>query len=254
MLYNPKYLEYQPIFTDKESALLDDLNKKLSLDMFIGKKGLIEKLGFDFIYTSAQIEGNTYTKADTLALLEYGRTAGGKKYSDAKMILNLKVAYEKYVSQNSQVSLKTVKDFHHIVSNELIREDERGVVRDGSIDGIKGSDYIPLAQSQRLDSEIKYLFEVYENIQNPYDKALYLHNNLAYLQYFRDCNKRTARIMLNISLKQNGKMILIPREEFISAYIDGVLQYYDSGEYAKSKQFFISNYEKVTSYYLQTIQ
>jgi len=31
-------------------------------------------------------------KADTLALLEYGRTAGGKKYSDAKMILNLKTA------------------------------------------------------------------------------------------------------------------------------------------------------------------
>jgi len=225
--------------------LLESINQKLSLELFLNKKGLVEKLGFDFIYTSVQIEGNTYTKADTLALLDYGRTAGGKKYSDAKMILNLKAAYDKYISYESCVSLDTLKDFHYIVSNELVREDERGVVRQGSIDGIKGSDYIPLAHPQKLDSEIKYLFKIYKTIQNPYDKALYLHNNLAYLQYFRDCNKRTARIMLNISLKESKKMILIPREEFISEYIDGVLEYYNSGKYTKSKQFFINNYQKV---------
>lgn len=225
--------------------MLESINQKLSLELFLNKKGLVEKLGFDFIYTSVQIEGNTYTKADTLALLDYGRTAGGKKYSDAKMILNLKAAYDKYISYESCVSLDTLKDFHYIVSNELVREDERGVVRQGSIDGIKGSDYIPLAHPQKLDSEIKYLFKIYKTIQNPYDKALYLHNNLAYLQYFRDCNKRTARIMLNISLKESKKMILIPREEFISEYIDGVLEYYNSGKYTKSKQFFINNYQKV---------
>jgi len=247
MIYNAKYLEYQPIFTEKESSLLDSLNQKLSLELFLNKKGLIEKLGFDFIYTSAQIEGNTYTKADTLALLEYGRTAGGKKYSDAKMILNLKIAYDRYIGDDSFVSLDTLKDFHYIVSNELVREDERGVVRQGAVDGIKGSDYIPLANPQKLDSEIKYLFKVYQTIQNPYDKALYLHNNLAYLQYFRDCNKRTARIMLNISLKNSKKMILIPREEFISEYIDGVLEYYDSGKYIKSKNFFLNNYQKVVT-------
>lgn len=58
----------------------------------------------DFIHTSAKIEGNTYDKNDTLTLLEYRRTAGGKKYCDAKMILNLRDAYELFIKEDLSVN------------------------------------------------------------------------------------------------------------------------------------------------------
>jgi len=48
-----------------------------------------------------------------------------------------------------------------------------------------------LATKEKLDDELNYLFKVSESISNPFNQALYIHNNLAYLQYFTDCNKRT---------------------------------------------------------------
>jgi len=84
MNYNPNNLTYKPIFTQEETKRLDDFNKTLSLEKFLSTQNLIDKFGFDFVYTSAKIEGNTYTKADALTLLDYGRTAGGKRYSEAK--------------------------------------------------------------------------------------------------------------------------------------------------------------------------
>lgn len=79
MNYNSDNLIYKPIFTQEEIELLDKLNQTLSLKKFLSTQNLVEKFGFDFVYTSAKIEGNTYTKADALTLLDYGRTAGGKR-------------------------------------------------------------------------------------------------------------------------------------------------------------------------------
>ena len=110
---------------------------------------------------------------------------------------------------------------------------------------IKGSDYVPLSDSITLDSELDRLLSIFESIKNPFDKALYLHNNLAYLRYFADVNKRTARTMLNLSLRSSDKMLLIPAEEYISLYIEGVLEYYERGTSEKSKEFFIKCYEKM---------
>ena len=72
--YNPAFLEKKPIFSANELDYLDSLQKDMALEYFLESKSLNEKFGFDFIYTSAQIEGNTYTKAETLSLLEMGIT------------------------------------------------------------------------------------------------------------------------------------------------------------------------------------
>ncbi|RLA06796.1 MAG: hypothetical protein DRQ51_08180 [Gammaproteobacteria bacterium] len=40
------------------------------------------------------------------------------------------------------------------------------------------------------------MFATLKLIKNPFNQAIYLHNNLAYLQYFSDSNKRLARVML----------------------------------------------------------
>jgi len=238
--YNPDYLDNTNIFTEKEIELLEELNQKVSLDKFLTNKSYIDKFGLDFIHTSALIEGNTYDKLDTQALIEYGRTAGGKKYSDAKMILNLREAYELFITSDLEPSKQTLKDLHYILSPE----NRRATPRDSEVT-ILGCNYIPLATKEKLDDELNYLFKVANSIENPFNKALYIHNNLAYLQYFTDCNKRTARLMLNVVLKDSLKMIYIPDEESVKEYLRSIVTYYETGNYTLFKKYFINSYKKV---------
>ena len=51
--------------------------------------------------------------------------------------------------------------------------------------------------------------------------------------------------MLNLSLICDKKMIVVPQEELISIYIDGILEYYGQGTSQKSKEFFIKSYQKM---------
>jgi len=76
--YQPEFLDNREIFTKGETQLLEELCRKVPLDKFLKNQSYVEKFGLDFIYTSALIECNTYDKLDTQALVEYGRTAGGK--------------------------------------------------------------------------------------------------------------------------------------------------------------------------------
>jgi len=214
MTYNPDFLNYTPIFTQNELELLESINSNLSLESFLKNKNLVEKFGFDFVYTSAKIEGNTYSKADALTLLEYGKTSGGKSYSDAKMLLNLNRAFKYILNDDCHINKHKIRAIHHILADDLVNDEDIGAVRKKGV-LIKGSDYIPLSDSITLESELDRMLGIYQTIQDPYDKALYIHNNLAYLQYFADVNKRTARTMLNLSLKCDDKMLLIPQEELI---------------------------------------
>jgi len=243
LTYNPDYLDKIDIFTAKEIELLEELNQKVSLEKFLNNKSYIDKFGLDFIHTSALIEGNTYDKLDTQALIEYGRTAGGKTYSDAKMILNLRDAYELFITKDLEPSKQTLKDLHYILSAEMVAENKRAVPRDSEV-LITGCNYIPLATKEKLEDELNYLFKVSDKIENPFNKALYIHNNLAYLQYFTDCNKRTARLMLNVALKQSLKMIYIPDEESVKEYLKSIVSYYETGDYSLFKKYFINSYKK----------
>ena len=242
--YNPNYLENTNIFTTKEIALLEELNQNVSLKKFLNNKSYIDKFGLDFIHTSALIEGNTYDKLDTQALIEYGRTAGGKKYSDAKMILNLRDAYEIFITQNLKPSKQTLKDLHYILSAEMVADNQRATPRDSEVT-ITGCNYVPLATKEKLEDELNYLFKISDTIKNPFNQALYIHNNLAYLQYFADCNKRTARLMLNVVLKNTSNMIYIPDEESVKEYLKSIVSYYETGDYTLFKKYFINSYKKV---------
>ncbi len=239
--YNPDFLDNVFLFTEEEKSLLDALNNKISLAKFIANKSYVDKFGMDFIHTSAKIEGNTYDRNDTLTLLEYGLTAGGKRYSDAKMILNMRDAYNLLIKEDLIVNKGTLKDLHYILCDEMMADNERAMPRNQEVT-IKGCEYIPLATAEKLDDELNYMLERYTEIENAFDRAIYLHCNLAYLQYFKDCNKRTARMMLNVSLKQDGKMLYIPNEERVSEYLASIVAYYETGSYDRFKHYFINEY------------
>ncbi len=154
MLYNPKFLDNTKILNSELKQQLNEMNN------FVKEKGLsdqmIQSFGIDFIYTSAQIEGNTYSKAETIALIEYGRTAGGKLWSEAMMIQNLKKAFNYVNDQDLKFNLENIKNIHFILSDQLVLDSERGNIRNKEVK-IGGSSYIPLVNQNKLNDELKYL-------------------------------------------------------------------------------------------------
>ena len=113
MLYNFDFLQYRQILQPAHIKLLDSLNNKFSLEKFLSDHRAIQELEIDFIYTSALIEGNTYSQADTEALLKYGQTAGGKKYYDALMLINLRDAWQLiFAQQEKPIDYSYLKDIH----------------------------------------------------------------------------------------------------------------------------------------------
>ncbi len=254
--YNPNYLNNIKILDDKEKEQLNSLNNMTIYD-FLNNKNLVEKIGFDFIYSSSQIEGNTYTKAETLSLIEDGITAGGKKYSDAKMILNLKNVYNDILVNRKPINKDTLLDIHYIISEDLVEKQNQGNMRNKPISGIGGTNYIPLNPSERLNEELKYLFKQYNKIENPYEKSIYLHNNLCYLQYFEDCNKRTARTMQFLSLINDDIMpmvIIDNNKEKLSEYRGIIVDYYDTGSHKTYKDFFINCYKEQDKFISKIIE
>lgn len=98
MQYNPDFLNPRDIFTPQEQAHLATLSQNLPLAILLQSPRNMEEIGIDFVHSSAQLEGNTYDKHDTLALLKMGQTAGGKLFSDAVMLLNLRASYQYILS------------------------------------------------------------------------------------------------------------------------------------------------------------
>lgn len=250
--YNPQFLQITEIFSSDELKLLDSLRKDMSLEYFLNSKSLNEKFGFDFIYSSAQIEGNTYTKAETMSLLEMGITAGGKKHTDAIMLLNLRSVFETIMSNHIDIDRTNLHNIHRIIAKNLVQDRNLGTMRQNNIDGISGCEYVPLACGEKLYTEMEFLLNTAKNIENPFNKALYLHNNIAYLQYFEDCNKRTARSIEFLSLKNDNLMPLIitkDNKEIYTQYRASLVEYYEKGDYDLSKEFFIQNYRLMTDYF-----
>ncbi len=157
MQYNPDFLNPRDIFTPQEQAHLATLSQNLPLGILLQSPRNMEEIGIDFVHSSAQLEGNTYDKHDTLALLKMGQTAGGKLFSDAVMLLNLRASYQYMLSCLDFRQPVNWKDFikttHSLIAKDLLPNNELGTVRQGSVQ-ISGTDYTPLVSPQKLDAEL----------------------------------------------------------------------------------------------------
>ena len=261
MFYNPAYLNHRQIFTSNELNELNVLSKEYFKKYGENHHSLdslnLDDIGINFVYGSARLEGNSYSLLETLTLLKMGQTAGGKSFSDAVMILNLRDSFNLLIKNiNNQVlksNKRLLKDFikenHFIIADRLVPNGMAGTVRRNSVN-ITGTGYIPLDVTVKLVQELDYLTKVAtENYSNPFEKAVYLHNNIAYLQYFIDGNKRTARNLLTFSLMQDHQFPFLFNEGKSSCYIDSLIHYYETGDYNEFKKYFIETYQKTIENY-----
>lgn len=250
--FNPDKLLYCPIFSKKQLAYLEALHH-VSKSEFLLVKRNIEAFSIDFAYTSAVLEGNTYTSIEAEILLKTGRTAANeRKMSEAVMLENMRDSFDYAVyeaTHKTGISFQAlVKNLHSIASDRLLDKKYCGAVRTMPVT-IGSCSYVPSSIPQQLEAGLDLIANEYQKIRNPFEKSVYVHLNLSYLQYFLDHNKRTARNMSAYALLSAGKMPVMFTENTANEYAKAVLSYYESEspDYRRFADYFISAYEKVCS-------
>lgn len=255
MQYNPAFVFHKPILSNTDKQFLSDLASAYTLSSFKKDVRNIEEMMVDFVYTSAKIEGNTYDRIDTDNLLRLGITAGGKRYSDAVMLFNLRNAFTLALDadKNTQLDKDYLCDLHKVLMKDLLPSNEQGIVRTTGVT-IGATKYKPLSSADRLNTELKGILLEANKYDNPFEQAIYLHCNLAYLQYFRDGNKRSARMIQTASLVKSDVLPLFFNDSLIDRYVRGTVSYYETGDYQPYVEFFKDNYRLVINNFLDVDQ
>ena len=247
MEFSPDYLDSRPIFTCEEIEYLSALSNEYRFEQFVSDHQTFEERSIDYAFVSSKIEGNQYSKKGASLLLKYGFTEYGKTMQDAMMLVNLRDTFVDITlaadeTLENVLSKRYLCTVHSEVSDKLLASADRGQVRHRHVT-ISGSDYIPLDNPYLLEDQLTRLLSVTLTMKNPFEQAVYVHCNLAYLQYFKDCNKRVARLMQTAVMAANKMTPIFLQEESVQSYLLSVLTYYETGDYRPYKDLFIREYE-----------
>lgn len=243
--YVPSRLEAVEVFRENELAELHLCAQRNPLSMLLSNPRWKEESAIDFAYTSAQIEGNTYSRAETITLLKMGRTAGGKSFQEAQMIVNLRDAYAMILANAHEIvdaGLDGLRRVHATLMRGILPDDQLGATRSTTRVRISGSEYVPPDGVRYLEKQAGVLFTALGRAGDPFDASVYAACNLSYLQLFEDGNKRSSRVFQNAILIASGLPPIQFPISMIEAYIDAQLTYYESGDYLMHRGFVLEAY------------
>ncbi len=199
--------------TEKIEELInqvDDLKK--CLDSFRPlnneqSKNLEQVFDIEYTYDSNHIEGNTLTLQETALVIEKGITVQGKPLKEHLEVINHKEAidYIKDITKNILPFNETVlKNIHNIILCSIDRLNA-GRYRDLQV-RIVGSKHLPPPPYiiQKLMEDYFIFYEENKNKLHPVILSADMHEKLVTIHPFIDGNGRTARLVMNFLLLQNG--------------------------------------------------
>ena len=213
-----------------------DLKKDKKLNIFLAKKDRV-----DYIFNTSALEGNAMTYPEVETLLD-GVTVGGHKLSDELMILNqnnsVKVLFNLLESDSFDISKKTLCLLHKEVAKEeaLVW----GEFRDNNV-RIGGTEYIP-PNHKGLDALYDRNMQLLNQIKHPIIRAIAYFLINAKTQYFYDGNKRTARLMMNGILLDNGYPMLNIKAKDKLPFNQMMIKYYDTNNIIDGVYYLIEYY------------
>jgi Fic family protein len=234
------------LFTSAENSILQLYQKKYELNIQslstneYNKE--LERLAIDLSWKSSQIEGNTYSLLETEILLKDKQTAHGKTKEEAVMLLNHKAAIDFLIDHKNYVtplSTSKIEDIHSLLTKEL--EVDRNI-RNRRV-GISGTNYQPLDNDFQIKEAMAMVADLVNNKSNVFEKAMLVLLLISYIQPFADGNKRTARIICNAILMDNGHCPLSFRTVDSILYKKAMLLFYEQNNITAFKKIFIEQYE-----------
>ena len=219
-------------------------------------RDILNRLLIDLSWASSQLEGNTYSRLDTLNLIEGGRSADGKQAQETQMILNHKEAIEFLLHNIKTTSFNrhTLLNLHGILSENLLTNPaDEGRIRQQIVE-ITSSAYRPLSTPQQLNSQFDSMLTKLNAIDDPFEQSFFVMVHLPYLQPFIDVNKRTSRLAANLPLFKHRLCPLTFIDLPESAYTTALLCVYETTRVDALLDLYVWAYERSTQEYLASKQ
>ena len=225
-------------------------------------RAILSRLLIDLSWASSHLEGNTYTRLDTVALIENGQAARGKAAIETQMILNHKSAIELLVDSTSApgsaentatpggLSRYLLMNLHSALAENLLpNPSDEGRVRQHAVD-IGQSVYRPLSAPPQIDEMLGAVLGKLNAIADPFEQSFFAMVHLPYLQPFADINKRTSRLAANLPLFRANLCPLtflgVPEQ----AYSRATLGVYELTRTELLRDVYVWAYERSTQEYL----
>jgi Fic family protein len=222
--------------------------------------GLKMLFDIDFTYNSTAIEGNTFTLQETKMVLLEGITIGGKTMREHLEIINHKEAID-YIEELSHKKadelLKTdIFNIHSIILKSIDQKNA-GKYRDVPV-YVKlknGSNHIfcdPLKIVDEMNKYFEWLFSTRK--EHPVILAAEAHTQFVNIHPFIDGNGRTARLIMNLILIQNGYTPVIIKNSDRTKYLDAVELWQQSNSKSEFYKLIIGYEQESLEQYLETIK
>ncbi|MEX2596829.1 MAG: Fic family protein [Salibacteraceae bacterium] len=163
-----------------------------------------------YTYDSNQIEGNTLTLQETHLVINEGLTIGGKSMREHLEAINHADAVEflaEVVSNEEHLNERLLLELHSLILKGIDRK-YAGSYRDVPV-RISGSAHLP-PEPYLLSKLMEDFFSHYrktKRVLHPVILAAEVHERLVSIHPFIDGNGRTARLLMNMVLLQNGYTI-----------------------------------------------
>jgi Fic family protein len=244
---------------DYIDSLKKELNgyRPLSQDLVKGLKLLFD---VDFTYNSIAIEGNTFSFQETKILLLDGITIGGKSMREHLEIINHKEAidYIEGLSHKKASELRRSDLFNiHSIILQGIDPKNAGKYRNVPVyvnlkDGMKHVFCDPLKIVDEMDLFFEWLFS--EKKEHPVIIAAEAHTRFVSIHPFIDGNGRTARLIMNLILIQNGYTPAIIKNKDRINYLDAIESWQQNNNKEKFHEIIAKCEEESLEKYLETIK
>ena len=213
---------------------------------------ILNRLLIDLSWASSHLEGNTYSRLDTRALIEHGRVAQGKAATETQMILNHKTALELIVTNVEAAAFNryTILNLHSALSENLLPNPaDEGRLRQHAV-AIGKSVYHPPEIPAQIGDLLDVLLEKAALIQDPFEQSFFALAHIPYLQPFADANKRTSRLMANLPLIRANLCPLTFLDVPERAYTRAMLGVYELTRVELLRDLYVWAYERSTHEYL----
>lgn len=176
------------------------------------KRRLNESFGIEYTYESNKIEGSTLTLQETYLVINDGLTIAGKSVREHLEAINHDEAIEfvrELASNKLPITEYRLKQLHHLILKGIDRENA-GAYRSVPV-RISGSKHVPPEPYlvPKLMEEFFAFYKAEKNRMHPVLLAAEMHERLVTIHPFIDGNGRTARLLMNLILLQNGYTIAI---------------------------------------------
>jgi Fic family protein len=168
---------------------------------------LDEQFTIEWTYNSNAIEGNTLTLQETELVINRGLTIGNKTLKEHFEAVNHKDSIQflyNVVKKKQGLDEKTIQQIHNLILKN-IDDINAGQYRRSNVT-IVGAVHLPpsAVKVPKLMEELMEWYYESKKKMSIIELAAYMHYKLVSIHPFIDGNGRTARLLMNLILVQNG--------------------------------------------------